>query len=531
MPDVRMPDGTIVRNVPEGTTRQQLLARYNAAKPKSFWQGFGESIGTAANNAETALSSINPIMAAPRLIERAVTGRDNTNRVARFNAAEESKAQSRYRGSTAGRIVGGVAATLPTMGLSVPSSFLTSLSQGAAQSALLSEARTPQQFAKDVTVGSALNLVGDRVTRGLGNVIGGRKVPKNVRLLAEEGVNMTPGQLAGPRSVRQVIEDSVMGSIPGVREIPAAARRRAENDLRVAVANRVGKPIGLNVKRGAPMNSETMRPIQDQVYTAYNEAARNLAMNLDSTLEQGLGNIAQAAPRLAGPEGAQQVAANTGYVTDRLLQGELTGQQLVDTLNELRSAAASAKGETRSQLMAVYDEVADALARQNPSQNVSDFTNARESVALLKRMEDAAAKSVDGEFGPTQLLQAARRRGYGTSTANVANAEARMMDIANAAADVMRNTTPNSGTIPRHMATGALSGGLGGAGALGFVDPLAGAVLGGSLLGYVPGVSRILQNMALNRPQALRAVGSGVRAAAPMVGAGATAGLLPLFGQ
>lgn len=34
MPDVRMPDGTIIRNVPEGTTRAQLEARYRARAPK-----------------------------------------------------------------------------------------------------------------------------------------------------------------------------------------------------------------------------------------------------------------------------------------------------------------------------------------------------------------------------------------------------------------------------------------------------------------------------------------------------------------
>lgn len=33
MPDVRMPDGTIIRNVPEGTTRAQLMARVAKAKP------------------------------------------------------------------------------------------------------------------------------------------------------------------------------------------------------------------------------------------------------------------------------------------------------------------------------------------------------------------------------------------------------------------------------------------------------------------------------------------------------------------
>src|SRR3546814_11751309 len=35
MPDVRMPDGTVIRNVPEGTTRAQLMPRMSKAQPKA----------------------------------------------------------------------------------------------------------------------------------------------------------------------------------------------------------------------------------------------------------------------------------------------------------------------------------------------------------------------------------------------------------------------------------------------------------------------------------------------------------------
>lgn len=46
MPDVRMPDGTVIRNVPEGTTRAQLMARVGKAKaaPKTKVQMQAESI-------------------------------------------------------------------------------------------------------------------------------------------------------------------------------------------------------------------------------------------------------------------------------------------------------------------------------------------------------------------------------------------------------------------------------------------------------------------------------------------------------
>ena len=312
MPDVRMPDGTIIRNVPEGTTREQLQARVNAAKPKSFWQGFKEEMATGANAAETALSATNPIMAIPRLVERAVTGRDNTTRNKRLDAMGRAVDAAPTQGSTAGRVVGGVVATAPTMlipgmgGGGLASRLLSQGAvQGAAGGAMLSRSRTAGGVARDVAVGAALGKGGEVAAKGVGRLIGGSRVPENVRKLADEGITLTPGQRAGPRSIRQFYEDSVLGSIPGLREIPAAARRRAENDLRVATVNRVGSPIGVSVKRGTPINNEAIKQVQDKVYTAYNEAARNLAMNLDDTLVGGLESIAQAAPRRAGPEGAQ----------------------------------------------------------------------------------------------------------------------------------------------------------------------------------------------------------------------------------
>lgn len=374
---------------------------------------------------------------------------------------------------------------------------------------------------RGAALGAAGGAAGLAAGKTLGTLIGGKKVSDNVRLLADEGVVLTPGQRAGQGSLRNVFEDKVLGSIPYVGEVPAAARERGMNDLRVAVANRVLSPIGGNVPRGTPINNEAMGAIQDQVYTRLGDTAEALTLQADDDLAQGLDRVVRSSPRLAGPEGTKQVAANAAYLRDRLAEGALTGPQLRETLGEIRSAASSAQGETAKQLWSLHDEVVDSLTRQNSGELVSGFGNARESATLLKRMEDAASKSVGGEFGPTQLLQAAKRRGYGTTTGNIASGDARLYDIANAAADVMRNTTANSGTVPRAVGAGIL--GTGAAGAT-MIDPSLGALTIGSLAGYVPGVDRALQNFALNRPEILRLAGRTIGDLAPHLGlAGAIA--------
>lgn len=64
MPDVRMPDGTIIRNVPEGTTRAQLMARLNKAQPKS--EG---ALGWISDNVLSPLNEA--IIGAPEVIYNA----------------------------------------------------------------------------------------------------------------------------------------------------------------------------------------------------------------------------------------------------------------------------------------------------------------------------------------------------------------------------------------------------------------------------------------------------------------------------
>lgn len=56
MPDVRLPDGTIVRNVPEGTTRSQLMARVGKAQQPQRNGGSGVGI------IDQALSSVNEFL-------------------------------------------------------------------------------------------------------------------------------------------------------------------------------------------------------------------------------------------------------------------------------------------------------------------------------------------------------------------------------------------------------------------------------------------------------------------------------------
>lgn len=135
MPDVRMPDGTIIRNVPAGTTKAQLAARLAkhkpAAKPRadSFgdWRGnIGKFVSTgnallvgAVEGAYNAASAVtDPIasaamnLASPGSGDRAVSGA-NQGRRSVVNAAETLTPGAAPGARTVGRVAGAMAVPLP----------------------------------------------------------------------------------------------------------------------------------------------------------------------------------------------------------------------------------------------------------------------------------------------------------------------------------------------------------------------------------------------------------------------------------
>lgn len=560
--DIRMPDGTIIRNVPDGTPRAEIERKWKIAASQKNPQrtalqsavagavhgltfGFLDELGAVADTIGWPAGEKRPTIWNGSSFGDAWRANQRRNNEI-LKDAEKQNPKSYMAGEVAGMIVpafftggGSTAASGGRLAARVPRlaraarAVVPAVAQGAAYGAGSTNGGLGAR-ARGAAEGAAWGLGGDLAGRAVGKVasriIGGKKVPANVRRLADEGIVLTPGQRAGPGSLRNKFEDTVLGSLPWVKEVPAAAARRGENDLRVAVANRVLKPIGQKIDRGSPINNETIGGIQDMVGNAYDEAIAPLSLRMDDDILRSLDDIIGGAEREVGPDGASQVASYAGYLKDRLAEG-LTGEPLKREIQALRGVASEAGKKDPmlgQRFWALHNTLDDGLARQSGETASDAYRSARESSTLMSRMNDAAAKSVNSEFGPTQLLQAARRRGYGTNTANIANNDARLMDLANDAASVMRNKTANSGTPERLAGIGLLGGGVGGAA---MIDPVMGSAVGASLLGYIPGLDRVLQNAALNRPQSMRAAAEAIERNKRILDLLGSGSALSLYGQ
>jgi hypothetical protein len=103
MPDVRMPDGTIIRNVPEGTTRAQLQEKIaQSKKPTSFLQGVAEGALPAVTNIAKAMQYVNPFLVGTKAASRVMGTPDVYSEKVKAGNAKVKGALSRtgYRGST-----------------------------------------------------------------------------------------------------------------------------------------------------------------------------------------------------------------------------------------------------------------------------------------------------------------------------------------------------------------------------------------------------------------------------------------------
>lgn len=537
MPDVKMPDGTIIRNVPEGTTKAQLMARLGKAKPTG---SFGHGLSSAAT-----LGFLDEIGAVADTLGIGMSGEERPN-IWKGNSFGDAWKQNQRRNEQilrqkraenpgeymAGEIAGAV--LLPTSKLSaakglkgVAGSAAEGAAYGAAYGAGTAEGGLRERAtgaAKGAGYGLAGGAGGRLVGNAAGRVLRGKKVSPEVQKLADEGIVMTPGQRGG--RIAKGYEEGLLGSIPFVKAIPQAAKARGIEQLNVAAYNRALAPIGQKLPMNTKPGHEAVAALGDTVFTAYDDAASRLNLALDNNIAATVGRIKQNAPASVGASSGQLNSIIDNALAP-LRQGAASGTRVRDILQDLRGEASSFRtspvaNERRigDELWKLHDEMEAALVRQNPADALKDFKAARASVNLYKRVEAAAAKAKGGIFSPQQLRTAVTKRGYGTTQGKVARGQAPMQDLADAASQVLPATIPNSGTPERLLAVG----GAGGLGAL--VDPTMGVATGLPLAAYAPGIDRLLQYLALNRPDMF--VRGGNALAGPTLG---TAGAITAAGQ
>lgn len=406
---IKAPDGRTYRITgPVGATQEQIQAEVlrqhpNASgrggpdnRPKSFWEGVKEGFHPVAQNFDRIASNINPLMLAADALGLVDTAGTRKKVDARF---QQNQASASSRGSTLGKIAGGVVGTLPT--LIVPGGPVL---QGALGGALMNEDGTLKGVARDAVIGGvggkAGGMFGKRVVAPVAERVG-RTAP--ARAVSKAVVNATnkllPGNVSQLPLPRFTPTDKAVNRMaPDVAAARQVAADAARLKLPVALADvdpRLQQLAG-SVARHAP----DARALAEN---ALNPRALGQADRAVGAIDRHLAPVTNIEARAADIKKAAQAASKPFYDEARAMEApadDVLSSMLRTPAGQaaLKKAYEIAQNEGRdpAKIGFVLDDFGNVSLRGVQANEAGRFT----SVANPNPIEELTKTTVRGINGP-----------------------------------------------------------------------------------------------------------------------------------
>ena len=332
-----------------------------------------------------------------------------------------------------------------------------------------------------------------------GKIIRGARGTPEGRLLRDAGVDVTPGQFSGEKSLMGVMEES-----KGARELITPTRQNAVDDVFFNILEE-GVPPGGGVNRSLGLN-DALDDVYKQFGEAY-DAVRGFPVSLDGSLTRGTGmlddEIMSLVARAPGLDDAAR--QRTGSWLENLMtrtniargKGRMRNQwndpTLVDSgdLLKLRSEVRDRIRNARRSASPNFDEM-DLLksVEQRMTKTLEDIpAQARDLLKATdaqygqyKTAEEILARAGDASLTPAQI--SAGVKATAPSRGNYARGGGRSRDLSRASKSALPFSSGKTGY------SAALPSLLGGAGALaGYLteDPTT-ALVGGAAGAAIPSI-------------------------------------------
>jgi hypothetical protein len=338
---------------------------------------------------------------------------------------------------------------------------------------------------EEVTGDPALGVsAGMLVPHSVGAALSPKNIRPNVRLLANEGVQMTPGEILGGAFKRN---EEFGQRVPVLSDAINAAKREGQVSLNTAGANRALKPIGEKLPDGLE-GHVAIDYIHNTLSDAYQSLLPKMKGELDATqatgkireplfkpsselsakgqqsvnaakpvlsLRQELDNIRKIGENLPEKERGQLNRIIDNEVVNRFTKdGLASGETLKNIESQLGEIGAPQRRSTDYDVRALggaVQEVQAALRRMvanvNPDHS-GELSKINEGYANFKRMQKAAANigAKNGVATPAQMHRAVEALDKSKDKARFSEGKALMQDLTLAGKDVMSPTVPDSGS-------------------------------------------------------------------------------------
>jgi hypothetical protein len=292
-----------------------------------FYQGLMRPIDNAAHWVDKGTKSLGiNTDAISRALGLPTTDEANTQHKNYIQSQE-------WKGITPGKIgdaLGSVVGTAP-LALATANPWALGAASGAFDTA---HPDNLTETAKDAAVGAIAGKVGDMAVGGVTNAIF-PKVSADVRMLADRGVPMTPGQLVGG-SVKRIEDAST--SIPLVGDMVRNSQIRSIEGGNRAALNEALSPIGEVLPDTVAVGRDAAAHAQDVASKAYDKSLTSMRIGPDAQLTQEL-----SAAQSTGSHLPPTQAASFNMIMARDVAPFMKGSQMTGS-NCRRSSAAWING-------------------------------------------------------------------------------------------------------------------------------------------------------------------------------------------
>lgn len=562
--DVRLPDGTLIKNVPDGTTKAQLTLKlqqngYDISKLEQspvIPEAKTEQSGVISRVAQGLVRD--PLDGAAQLLSHAVPDSvrnsvdaannwlaDKTGMVAKLpeggldaQIKQREDAYQASRGPAPGidlaRIVGNIGSAIPMAfipGAQIQqgkkafdlANLLRAGLQGGAIGALqpVTQGNFADEKAKQVGFGAAFGAAAQPLASAAGNVIYPTVRPE-VRALQNEGITPTPGQILGGGWQRT--EDKLM-SLPLLGDLISRARERGRSDLNRAAYGRALQGTGVDPAT-LPIGSEGIDAVKQTVGNQYDSLLPQMSFHADNTFNTELANLRAMAQNLAPNEAARFDRIINQHLSKLSPNGGMQGETYKILESALRTDAQNFSASPDAYQRELGAALAEAgrifksgMERSNPNlaQELMQANKNYANYAVLRRA-GASSGAPENGFTPAQLTQAVKSSDRSVGKGSTATGNALMQDLASAGR-LLESKVPNSGTSDRLFLNSAAGSALGGAGILGYIDPTIAALMAAGALPYTKAGGKITSKLLTSRPANFEQLAESLKLGAPVTGA------------
>jgi hypothetical protein len=522
--DIELPNGTVIQGVPEGTTKDQVMAKAikaglakpedfgqvgkPAEAPSGFMQGLTDPLYGAAQMVGKVLEQVpesvtvmgRPVAASARAFsEKVVPQREQQYQDQRTAAGQE--------GFDVGRLAGNVINPANLVGGVRAAPVVAGAIQGALQPVTSTDNFTTEKLGQ-TALGAVGGKLGEAVIAGAGKVLN-PIASKAEQTMRELGVQPTVGQALG--GAYRKAEDFAQ-NLPLIGEAVRGAREKVLFDFNKGVINKALSKIDDKLPEDV-VGRDAVTYAAEQVGKKYDTVLGNMSFNLDMKTTKG---ILQALNDAGLPSEAQRTEAINvlnSTVMNKFAGKTLTGAEYKAIESDLRKEASgylnsstNAERKVGEALQNVLKAFKEQLAAQNPKMT-PQLRRIDSAYGDLAVMERAAANggAVNGVFTPKNYQTAVRQADVTRQKRAFARGNARGQDVAEAAMETLGKDSAS--TLEGRL---ALSGVGGSATALA-ASPLA-------ALMYTEAGKKAVDTLLRSRPDLARQLGVTLQQQAPNVG-------------